>query len=72
MRNPCAHLLIALGLLQKVANLFEFFNRFVNPGDVGELRFWTSLLRRTRLGAAKLHSLPILTSHLLHKIHEDN
>ena len=55
MRNLGAHLLVALGFSQEVADLLELLDGLVDTCHVGELDLWSLLLGGKGLRLAKLH-----------------
>ena len=71
VRNLCAHLLVALGLAQEVAYLFELFHRLVDARDVGELDLGTLLFGGLRLGLGEVHRAAVLLAHAAHVVHKD-
>ena len=71
VRDLGAHLEVALGLLQEVADLLQLLDGLVDAGDVGELDLGARLLRGARaLGAAESHLLAVGVVHLAHEVDE--
>ena len=70
-RNLGAELAEPLGIGQKVADLLEFLNRFIDAGDVLELDVGTRGLGRLGVRLAELHRLVIGTGHLAHEVEHD-
>ncbi len=71
MRDLRAHLAVAVGLTQKVANLLQLLHRLVYASDVGELDLGARLGRGLGFGLAKAHGAAVLPLHLVHEVDQD-
>ena len=71
MGNLRAHLLVALGFSQEVADLLELLDGLVDAGHVGELDLWSLLLGGERLRLSELHGATVLIGHATHVVDED-
>ena len=71
MRGLGAHLLVALGLAQEVADLLELLHGLVDARDVRELDLGALLLGGLRLGLGEVHRAAVLLAHAAHVVDED-
>ncbi len=70
-RNLGAQLAVAVGVYQKVADLFELLDGLLDAGNVLELDLGARGLVGLGVGLAKLHRLVVRAHHLAHEVEDD-